>query len=71
MDLISLLTWVAGIKQGCSPRKYLFWRHTGQKVPAEAETLWGFVDLKTGRPVRYPKRRKALLILSVKAKNLC
>lgn len=54
-DSISILTWVTGMKKGSSPRKYLFWRHNDQKVLAEAETLWVFVDLKTGRPRPIPE----------------
>jgi acyl-CoA thioester hydrolase len=53
-DHISLLTWVSGFSPRNSPRKYLFWRASDQQVLAEAETIWVFVDLKSGRRCRLP-----------------
>jgi acyl-CoA thioester hydrolase len=41
-DVISILTWVSGMKKGSSPRKYLFERHDDQQVLSTAGTLWGF-----------------------------
>jgi len=57
-DAISILTWVSGMKKGSSPRKYLFWRHGDQQILATAETMWVFVDLKTGRPRPIPEDLK-------------
>jgi acyl-CoA thioester hydrolase len=54
-DSISVLTWVRGIKEKGSPRKYLFWRARDKKIIAEAETLWVYVDLLNGRPCHIPK----------------
>jgi acyl-CoA thioester hydrolase len=58
-DPISLLTWVAGFAQRTSPRKFLFWRHSDRKIVARAETLWAFVDFRTGRGVTIPPAVKA------------
>jgi acyl-CoA thioester hydrolase len=54
-EAISLYTWISGFSPRSSPRKYLFWRAADQQILAEAETLWVFVDLKTGRPCHLPQ----------------
>lgn len=54
-----MLAWVSGMNKGSSLRKYLFWRHGDEKVLASAETLWVFVDLKTGRPRPIPEDLKS------------
>ncbi|GHT22294.1 hypothetical protein FACS189419_04630 [Planctomycetales bacterium] len=38
-----------------STRKYRFIRINDDKTVAVAETLWAFVDLSTGKPVRIPQ----------------
>ena len=53
-DSISLLTWIAGFNDRMSPRRYLFWRLSDQKILARAETIWVFVDASTGNPIRIP-----------------
>jgi acyl-CoA thioester hydrolase len=53
-DPIALATWVAAFDRRTSPRKYLFWRESDRKVIAEAETVWAFVDFRTGRGVAIP-----------------
>jgi acyl-CoA thioester hydrolase len=51
-DPVTILTWVAGFSQRSSPRKYLFVRESDRQILAEAETVWVFVDFRTGRPCR-------------------
>jgi len=53
-DTVSLLTWVAAFHPRSSPRRFLFQRAAGRQVLAQAETMWVFVDLRTGRPVTVP-----------------
>ncbi|PLK50595.1 thioesterase family protein [Uliginosibacterium sp. TH139] len=50
-DPITLLTWVAGVGERSSTRKYLFWRESDRQVLARAETAWVFIDLKSGLPM--------------------
>lgn len=52
---ITACTWIAGFAPRMSPRKYLFWRAADKAVLAEAETMWVFIDLGTGRPVKVPQ----------------
>jgi acyl-CoA thioester hydrolase len=53
-EAITACTWIAGFSPRTSPRRYLFWRAADQAVLAEAETMWVFVDLGTGRPTKVP-----------------
>lgn len=53
-ETITACTWIAGFSPRMSPRKYLFWRAADKTVLAEAETMWVFVDLATGRPTKVP-----------------
>jgi acyl-CoA thioester hydrolase len=70
-DVISILTWVSGASKRSSTRKYLFWRERDQKIMAEAETHWVFVDLKTGRPCLIPSElRSAFEIVSEDSEKL-
>jgi acyl-CoA thioester hydrolase len=70
-DEISILTWISGATQRSSTRKYVFWREKDQKIIAEAETHWVFVDLKTGRPCLIPEDvRSAFEIVSEDTKEL-
>jgi len=54
-DEITVLTWIAGFDRVSSPRRYLFWRERDGKVLARGETVWTFVDLKSGRPRAVPQ----------------
>ncbi|PKU22035.1 acyl-CoA thioesterase [Telmatospirillum siberiense] len=54
-ETITLYTWIAGFSPRSSPRKYLFWRAADRQVLAEAETMWVFVDLKSGHPRHLPE----------------
>ena len=53
-DTLLLYTWVAGLTNCSSPRRYLFLRESDQAPVAKAETLWVFVDFTTGRPAQIP-----------------
>jgi len=48
-ELLSVHTWVPRFDQRSTPRRYLFIRESDRAVLAEAETIWVFVDLATGR----------------------
>ncbi len=52
-DQLIIRTWVADFRRVSSLRKYEI-RHEGGPLLAQAETLWAFVNLATGRPVRIP-----------------
>ncbi|MDR3435888.1 acyl-CoA thioesterase [Telmatospirillum sp.] len=54
-DAISLFTWIAGFSPRSSPRKYLFWRAADHQIIAQAETMWVYIDLKTGHPRHVPE----------------
>lgn len=47
-------TWVPEMKNVSSTRKYRFTRKSDGVLISNAETRWGFVDFKTGRPTRVP-----------------
>ena len=55
-DTLLACTWVSAMDERSSPRHTLFIResHTNsdQQIVARAETLWIYVSLKTGRPLR-------------------
>lgn len=53
-ETLTACTWIAGFQARSTPRRYLFWRATDKTVLAEAETLWVYVDLATGRPTKVP-----------------
>ncbi len=53
-DVLTVLTWVADFRKVRSLRRYQFIRAADQKVIAEGETDWVFVDASTGRPRAIP-----------------
>jgi acyl-CoA thioester hydrolase len=53
-DRLTVLTWVTGFVRHASPRRYLFWRARDRQLIARSETLWVFVNARTGRPERVP-----------------
>jgi acyl-CoA thioester hydrolase len=53
-ETIVLATWVAAMARTQSTRKYLCYRPADDTVLARAETLWVFVDFRTGRLIRIP-----------------
>ncbi len=52
-DEITLYTWVAAMAGRTSPRRTLFLRTSNRRrqIIARAETLWTFVDIRTGRSI--------------------
>ena len=48
-EQISAHTWVPRFDQRSTPRRYLFVRDGDHVVLAQAETIWVFVDLASGR----------------------
>lgn len=52
---ITLQTWVADWKTVRSTRCYRFLRRVDGTLLATAETLWAFVAIATGRPVKIPR----------------
>jgi acyl-CoA thioester hydrolase len=53
-EAITLGTWVATMGRTRSTRKYLCYRRADDAVLATAQTLWVFVDFRTGRLTRIP-----------------
>ena len=53
-DALVLYTWVASFARSSSPRRYLLHRAADHTIVARAETLWVFVDIRTGAPARLP-----------------
>jgi len=53
-DKLVVRTGVTDWKSIRSTRTYRFIRISDDKVVAEAETLWAFVNLSTGKPTRIP-----------------
>jgi acyl-CoA thioester hydrolase len=53
-DVIIVLTWVADLRKVRSLRRYRFVRPADQKVLAQGETEWVFVEASTGRPRGIP-----------------
>ena len=54
-DRIVVETWVATMDAVTSLRRYRIVRAEGRELLAEAETLWAFIDFRTGRPRRIPE----------------
>jgi acyl-CoA thioester hydrolase len=51
-DAIALFTWVADFGRSTSRRKYLFYRARDDEILVRAETLWVFVNFRSGAPAR-------------------
>ena len=60
-DVLTVLTWVADFRKVRSLRRYKFVRAADQKVLAQGETEWVFVDAATGRPRGIPDEMAAYL----------
>lgn len=58
-ESITALTWVASVGRRQSLRRYRFCRSSDGAVLVEAETVWVYVDGKTGRPVSIPENVRA------------
>ncbi len=50
-DELIVATWVGGMEEKGSPRKYRFVRKADGKTVVEAESRWVFCDASTGRPI--------------------
>jgi acyl-CoA thioester hydrolase len=62
-ETITLRTWVAEFRQRSSSRRYLVTRE--DRVLAEAETVWVYVDRQSGRPRIIPDQlRTAFEVVS-------
>jgi acyl-CoA thioester hydrolase len=48
-EILGVHTWVPRFDQRSTPRKYLFVRDGDRAEVAQAETIWVFVDMATGR----------------------
>ena len=53
-DKILIRTWVATMEIVTSLRRYRILRQEGAALLAVAETVWAFIDYRTGRPKRIP-----------------
>jgi acyl-CoA thioester hydrolase len=62
-DAITVLTWVADFRKVRSLRRYKFVRAADQKVLAQGETDWVFVDCASGRPRGIPDEIRDLFEL--------
>jgi acyl-CoA thioester hydrolase len=54
-DVLTVLTWVADLRKVRSLRRYKFVRAADQRVLAQGETEWVFVEASTGRPRGIPE----------------
>jgi acyl-CoA thioester hydrolase len=53
-DELELATWISDVKRATAVRHYRVTRVRDGALLARARTLWVWVDLKTGRPIRIP-----------------
>ena len=60
---IEVSTWLAEVKRARVHRRYEFIRKEDGKVISKGETIWIYVNLKTGRPIPIPD--KALVLFPV------
>lgn len=51
-DELTVKTWIYDWQRIRSTRRYRFIRQKDGVTVAEAETLWAFVNIQTGRPIR-------------------
>lgn len=51
-------TWVTALKAAQSTRAYRIKRVRDERVIFTAETIWVYVDLKTGRPMEIPNEMR-------------
>ena len=66
-----LATWIADMSEQTSLRRYLFLREADRQVVAHAETLWVFVNGRTGRPWNIPPAlREAFTVIEDEAQIL-
>jgi acyl-CoA thioester hydrolase len=53
-DALTVVTWIAGFSGQNSPRRYVVRRDTDDQILARAETLWTYVDARSGRATEIP-----------------
>lgn len=53
-DELVIETWLTSMKAAQSTRAYRIKRKSDDRVLFVAETLWVYIDLKTGRPIEIP-----------------
>ncbi len=53
-ESLTILTWVTDLRRHSSRRRYVFYRGSDRQVVAKAETLWIFVNTRTGKAERIP-----------------
>jgi len=53
-DELELATWLSDVKRATAVRHYTVTRVSDGALLARARTLWVWVDLETGRPIRVP-----------------
>ena len=54
-DRLDLHTWIEGLRDCQSVRRYLLTKEGEKRILARAETLWVCIDPETGRPKRVPE----------------
>ena len=54
-DKLEVRTWVDSAAAAKTNRRTEVKRQSDGKILAKASTVWGFVDIKTGRPTRIPE----------------
>jgi acyl-CoA thioester hydrolase len=54
-DSLDLHTWIEGIRDCQSVRRYILTKAGANRILAKAETLWVCVDPESGRPKRVPE----------------
>jgi acyl-CoA thioester hydrolase len=58
-DELELATWVSDVKRVSAARHYTIHRATDGELLVQARTLWVWVDLHTGGPIRIPDAYRA------------
>ncbi|MCX9155988.1 acyl-CoA thioesterase [Niveibacterium sp. 24ML] len=53
-DALTVITWVAGFAMQTSPRRYIIRRDTDDQILVRAETVWTYVDARSGRAAEIP-----------------
>ena len=53
-EALTAVTWIRAFGARSSPRRYAFWRAGDRALVAKAETMWVYVDGRTGKPARIP-----------------
>jgi acyl-CoA thioester hydrolase len=65
-DQLLLHTWVTSMERSRSVRRYLLLREGDRALVAKAETLWAFVDLRSGRVRPIPEELRIAFPLLAK-----